>query len=143
MNQPIDPAAIANACLCLTVRKAARAVTRRYDDAFRPLSITSGQFSILVAASAPNPLGMVRLAETLGMDRTTLTAAVKPLERDGLLTSGVDPEDGRARRYVLTDHGRRVLEEALPLWTAAQAALAGHAAPADVDRLRREIRSLA
>ncbi len=139
----MTPRAVGNACLCLAVRKAARVVSRRYDDAFRGLGITSGQFSILMAISAERPVGAVRLAEELGMDRTTLTAAIKPLVRDALVVTSSDPEDGRSRRFRLTDQGRAVLGAALPLWQRVQHDLAHQVGLDDFERLRTDLRALA
>ncbi|HAJ19235.1 MAG TPA: hypothetical protein DCL95_04110, partial [Rhodospirillaceae bacterium] len=50
------------------------------------------------------------------MDRTTLTAALKPLQRRGLVTVQPDEKDARARRLTLTDAGRDTLKAALPIW---------------------------
>lgn len=103
-------------CLCLRVQRAARALARRFDVALRPLGITSGQFSILMSLNRPAPPRISYLAAFLAMDRTTLTAALKPLERRGLVTVEADPDDLRGRRPALTDAGRDVLLAALPVW---------------------------
>ena len=71
-------------CFCLHVRRAARALARRYDTALRPAGMTSGQFSLMMALNRPVPPQMHAVADLLAMDRTTLTAAIKPLERRGL-----------------------------------------------------------
>lgn len=110
---------IRDRCLCLHVQRAARALARRFDEALRPLGITSGQFSILAALNQPEPPGIGRLAQFLAMDRTTLTAALKPLERRGLVTVTPDPKDRRNRRPALSDAGRDLLAEAVPVWRAA------------------------
>ena len=57
------------------------------------------------------------------MDRTTLTAKLKPLERRGLVIIKADEQDRRGRRLHLTEEGRRVLATALPIWRTAHAAL--------------------
>ncbi|TXM92416.1 MarR family transcriptional regulator [Methylobacterium sp. WL103] len=93
---------IRDACLCLHAQRAARALGRRFDDALRPLGLTSGQFSLLMALNRPEPAAMSAVARLLAMDRTTLTAALKVLERRGLATVAVDPEDRRGRRLSLT-----------------------------------------
>ncbi|EYD75984.1 transcriptional regulator, MarR family [Rubellimicrobium mesophilum DSM 19309] len=56
------------------------------------------------------------LAEFLGMDSTTMTAAVKTLGKRGLVSLVPDPEDARARRLALTEDGREVVAKAVPLW---------------------------
>ncbi|MBL8691554.1 MAG: MarR family transcriptional regulator, partial [Rhodospirillaceae bacterium] len=75
---------VRDACMCLHVQRAARALARRFDEAFRPLDLTNGQFSLLMSLNAPNPPPIGAVAEVLAMDRTTLTANLKPLERRGL-----------------------------------------------------------
>lgn len=131
-------------CLCLAARRAARTISRRFDEAFRPLGLTSGQFSLLMSLNRPEPPGMGSVAALLAMDRTTLTANVKPLERRGLLETRIDPDDRRGRRLLLTDAGRAVLQAAMPLWERTQAELAGALAEADADAaaLHRGLRAL-
>ncbi len=108
---------VRDTCLCLHVQRAARALARRFDEALRPVGLTNGQFSLLMSLNRPEPAGLGGVANLLAMDRTTLTAALKPLERRGLLTIAPDPKDGRARVLSLTDAGRAVLARALPIWT--------------------------
>ena len=103
-------------CLCLHAQRAARALARRFDDAFRPLSLTNGQFSLMMALNRPEPPTMGSLAAFLAMDRTTLTAALKPLERRGLVEVRPNPKDRRSRVMTLTPSGRKLLARAVPLW---------------------------
>src|SRR5881275_3641769 len=93
---------VRDACLCLHLQRAARAVARRFDAAFRPLGLTSGQFSLLMSLNRPEPATMGSVAALLAMDRTTLTANLKPLERRGLVEVTVDESDKRSRRLALT-----------------------------------------
>jgi DNA-binding MarR family transcriptional regulator len=111
---------IRDRCLCLHAQRAARALARRFDKAFRPLGLTSGQFSLLNALNRPEPPGMGGVAAVLAMDRTTLTAALKPLERRGLVRSEAG-EDRRSRRVALTDAGRALLGAAVPVWAFVHA----------------------
>jgi DNA-binding MarR family transcriptional regulator len=114
---------VRDTCLCLHLQRAARAVARRFDDAFRPLGITSGQFSLLMSLNRPDPPAIGRLAERFAMDRTTLTANLKPLQRRGLVTIRVDASDRRSRRPALTAKGRALLVDAMPIWKRTHAAL--------------------
>jgi DNA-binding MarR family transcriptional regulator len=100
----------------LYVQRAARALARRFDEVLRPLGLTNGQFSLLMSLNRPEPAGMGSVASLLAMDRTTLTAALKPLERRGLVKILADPEDRRSRRLVLTAKGMRLLAAAMPIW---------------------------
>jgi DNA-binding MarR family transcriptional regulator len=108
-----------DACTCFRLRHAARIVTRAYDDALRPVDLRSGQFSILAALSQVEDPSISDLADGLGMDRTTLSRNLRPLEREGLIE--VSPETAaRARTVQLTRAGARRFEQALPLWQNVQ-----------------------
>ena len=110
-------------CLCLHAQRAARALARRFDEALRPVGITSGQFSLLNAMNRAEPRSMGEVAAILAMDRTTLTANLKPLEREGLMKTEADPADRRARKLLLTAEGRKRLRAAAPIWKRTHAAL--------------------
>jgi DNA-binding MarR family transcriptional regulator len=114
---------VRDTCLCLHLQRAARVVARRFDDVFRPLGITQGQFSLLMSLNRPEPPTMGSVADLLAMDRTTLTANLKPLERRGLLTIKIDSADRRSRRLALTPEGRALLAAAAPIWKRTHAAL--------------------
>jgi DNA-binding MarR family transcriptional regulator len=107
---------VRDTCLCLHAQRAARVLARRFDDALRPVGLTNGQFSMLMSVNRPSPVRMREVVSLLGMDRTTLTAALKTLEMRGLVTTEPDPEDRRGRLLVLTEAGRERLAEALPIW---------------------------
>ena len=133
---------IRDCCLCLHVQRAARGLARRFDDALRPIGLTNGQFSILVSLNRPNPPGMAAVAMLLAMDRTTLTAALKPLRRRGLLKVMADPADGRGRLMTLTAKGRRLLARAVPVWKKTHAAVETLLEDGDTGRLRKNLRAL-
>ena len=133
--------AVRDSCLCLHVQRAARALARRFDDAFRPLELTSGQFSLLMSLNRPEPPSISAVAELLAMDRTTLTAALKPLERRRLVTIGVDKLDRRSKRLTLTKDGRALLCAAVPVWKRTHAKLAA-ALPRGGNALRRDLQAL-
>ena len=130
-------------CLCLAAQRAARSLARRFDDALRPAELTSGQFSLLMSLNQPTSPSIGSIADLLAMDRTTLTANLKPLERRGLLEVAVDPEDRRGRRLALTAKGRRVLADALPIWRRVHADIDRSLEPSDAGALRKGLRGLA
>lgn len=119
---PDTARAIDRTCLCLNVQRAARAIGRQYDAALRPVGLSNWQFTLLMMLTRKEPPTISTLAHDLAMDRTTVTANLKPLERRGLLAIEVDARGRRVRRAVLTGTGRALLNDALPLWQAAQAA---------------------
>src|SRR5213595_1905727 len=100
---------VRDTCLCLHLQRAARAVARRFDAALRPLSLTNGQFSLLMSLNREEAPSIGSVSALLAMDLTTLTANLKPLERRGLITVRVDEADKRTRRLALTPAGRALL----------------------------------
>jgi DNA-binding MarR family transcriptional regulator len=133
---------VRDTCLCLHVQRTARALSRRFDDAFRPLDLTSGQFSLLVSLNRPDPPSIGSVASLLAMDRTTLTAALKPLERRGLVEVRVDAKDRRSRLLKLTANGRALLTRAVPIWEKSHATIEKRLAKVDPDSLRGHLRVL-
>src|SRR5258707_15732447 len=133
---------VRDTCLCLHVQRAARALARRFDEALRPLELTNGQFSLMMSLNRPEPPGMGPVASLLGMDRTTLTAALKPLQRRGLIKLTVDPSDQRGRRASLTRKGRMLLAKAVPIWERTSLEVEALLEEGDSDRLRRDLVAL-
>ena len=129
-------------CLCMHVRRAARALARRYDEALRPAGLTNGQFSLMMSLNRPAPPAMGDVAALLAMDRATLTANLKPLERRGLVAVAMDSADKRSRRLSLTKAGRNVLAAAVPIWKCAQAENESLVQDIDPDRVRGVLRAL-
>ena len=133
---------IRDTCLCLHIQRAARAVGRRYDDALRPMQLTNGQFSLLMSLNRAEAPSIGSVAALLAMDRTTLTANLKPLERRGLVKVAVDAADRRSRLMSLTSAGRDLLAAAIPLWKRAQTMNERLVSPSSCDRLRADLRAL-
>ena len=133
---------VRDTCLCLHIQRAARAVARRYDEALRPLELTNGQFSLMMSLNRAEAPSIGKVSALLAMDRTTLTASLKPLERRGLVEVTVDEADKRSRIMALTPAGRRLLAAALPFWRRAQAATERLVAGSGPDRLRADLRAL-
>jgi DNA-binding MarR family transcriptional regulator len=109
----------------------------------RPTGLTSGQFSILMSLNRPDPPTIRAVAELLAMDRTTLTANLKPLVRRGFVRIRVDQTDRRGRRLILTLKGRAALAAALPAWEDGHAMIEPVLAGRKADRLRADLRALA
>jgi DNA-binding MarR family transcriptional regulator len=129
-------------CLCLHAQRAARALARRFDDVLRPLDLTNGQFSLLMSLNRPEPPSIGSVANLLAMDRTTLTAALKPLQRRGLLKVAVDKQDRRGRRLTITASGRALLARAFPIWKQTHGEVERLIANASADAVRVALRAL-
>ena len=133
---------VRDTCLCLHVQRAARALARRFDEVLRPVELTNGQFSLMMALNRPEPARVGSVASLLAVDRTTLTAALKPLARRGLVEVRADPADRRSRLLELTPAGQNLLARAVPIWTQNHAAIEGLLPDAAPDRLRDNLRAL-
>lgn len=133
---------VRDSCLCLHVQRAARALARRFDEALRPLGLTNGQFSLLMSLNRPESPAIGAVASLLAMDRTTLTAALKPLERRGLIKITTDYDDHRARLLQLTPQGKKLLARAVPVWRSTHASVEAGLGAGEPDRLRKSLRAL-
>jgi DNA-binding MarR family transcriptional regulator len=129
-------------CLCLAAQRAARTLARRFDEALRPAGLTSGQFSLLMSLNQSRPPSIGAVAALLAMDRTTLTANLKPLERRELVTTTVDPDDRRGRLVSLTRAGRTVLRAAMPIWRGVHGEIDRQLSLANGKVLRSGLRAL-
>lgn len=133
---------VRDTCLCLHAQRAARALARYFDDRLKPFGLTNGQFSLMMALNRPQPPALGEVAEVLAMDRTTLTAALKPLERRGLVKAAADERDRRSRRLALTPEGEGLLARAVPVWERAHEEIERGLGPAGGDRLRADLLAL-
>src|SRR5215475_15022068 len=120
----MDFTALIDDCACLKVRTAARVVTRVYDDAFRPVGLRATQLSVLVAVASCDAVSIASLSRMLGMDRSTLTRNLRPLEQKGLVTLGPEGHH-RSRTLSITSKGEQLVRKALPLWEKTQEKLRG------------------
>ncbi|EXL06199.1 MarR family transcriptional regulator [Brucella anthropi] len=130
---------VRDTCLCLHVQRAARALARRFDDALRPVGLTNGQFSLMMSLNRPSPPPMKPVAELLAMDQTTLTAALKPLQRQGWVEIVVNPKDRRERLLQLTPEGKAALAAAVPIWKATHADIEKQLISGNGDDVRRDL----
>lgn len=133
---------VRDCCLCLHVQRAARALARRFDEALQPLDLTNGQFSLMMSLNRTKPPALAAVASLLAMDRTTVTAALKPLVRRGLVRVTADPEDRRSHLMVLTAGGRSLLSRAVPVWERTHCKVEGLIRNGDPERLRKNLRAL-
>lgn len=133
---------VAGTCLCLHTQRAARTLARTFDRALRPFGLSNGQFSLLMALNRPKPPTIGELAPFLAMDRTSLTAALKPLERRGLVRIQLDETDRRSRLVEITMEGVALLEAALPTWRETHARLDAALGEDVPERLRVDLRKV-
>jgi DNA-binding MarR family transcriptional regulator len=137
---------VRDTCLCLHAQRAARSLGRTFDEALRPLGLTNGQFSLLMSLNRPGPPNMGSLASLLAMDRTTLTAALKPLVRRGLVEISLGEislgKDRRSRIIRLTPAGQTILAAAVPIWNDTHGAVSERIGVERARRLREDLSAL-
>ena len=133
---------VRDSCLCLHVQRAARTLARDFDNALRPLCLTNGQFSLMMSLNRPDAPTIGAVASLLAMDRTTLTAALKPLKRRRLINITTDNRDQRARTLELTQQGRNLLTRAVAVWTKTHSAIEARLDAGQADQLRKHLRTL-
>lgn len=119
VNEPINPKLINSKCSCFNLRKATRAVTQFFDHQLESTGIRATQFTLLVSMASVSARTLTEMANSLVMDRTTLTRNLKPLEKLGLIQT-IEPHDRRSKAYALTEKGQETLRRAIPLWQSAQ-----------------------
>jgi DNA-binding MarR family transcriptional regulator len=107
-------------CRCLALRRASRAVTQHYEACFRGAGLRATQFTVLSALAVAGPVTVSRLARILGMERTTLTRNLRPLEASNWIDVELDEKDQRLRQVTLTPRGLATARAALPAWRKAQ-----------------------
>ena len=138
----IDAKTIAQTCVMQSVRAAARHLTRRYEEALKPETLTASQFSVLVAISLHPGIKVTTVAEHIGMDRTTLNRVLAPLGRRGLVRLESAADDARAKAVFLEPEGEAVLTRAIPLWTAAQEKTLAEIGPEAWDHMQQSLKTL-
>ena len=129
-------------CLCLHIQRAARALARLFDEALRPVDLTNQQFSLLMSLNRPEPPPIGPVASLLGMDRTTLTAALKPLERRGLVVVTAGEKDRRSRLLAITPEGIALLAQAMPIWQRTHGAVDARLGDIEPAKLRQALQAL-
>lgn len=115
LPQPTNPVE-GMRCLCATVRRASRLLTRRYEEALRPAGLSPAQFELMMTLRHAGPSAQSRLAKLLETDQTTLSRNLALLERERWIAAARDGADARRRVYQVTALGMSVLAEALRCW---------------------------
>ncbi len=129
-------------CNCLALRQASRYLTALYDQALSPVGIRATQFSILYRLAKEGSMAIGELAGAMAMDRTTLSANLKPMERDELVKIVPSPLDRRAKAVTLTRQGTLRYQQAFPLWEGVQEEFEGAYGEKEAKTLRSAARSV-
>jgi DNA-binding MarR family transcriptional regulator len=119
MDAMLDQGMSAGICTCGELRRAARAITLLYDNAFKSSGLLSTQFGVLQIICNIDFIRISDLAGKLGMDRTTLTRNLSVLERQGFIEIS-QGKDHRTRIVTATQKGRSAVAKAILLWNEVQ-----------------------
>jgi len=126
-------------CNNLALRQAARHVSQLYDRYMAEAGLRGTQFSMLSKLNRLGPMPIGKLAEAMVMERTALSRAIGPLERDGLVSVG-EGANKRTRQVALTPAGAAKLKAAQVHWRRAQKAFETAFGAADAEALRASLR---
>ena len=110
---------IAGECLAVRVRMLNRTITAIYDDALRPLGLTTGQLNILVVVTKRGPLSPGEVARRLIMEKSTVSRNVERMRANGWLTVNAT-DSGHKQQLTLTRLGKKLLESSVSAWNEAQ-----------------------
>ena len=138
MGVQAEPLEESPLCLCDTLRMTARAVTQVYDDTLQPVGLRVTQFSLLARAASMGPVESWRLSEALGLDKTTFSRNLRPLERRRLIAIEAG-EDRRTRLVRVTPAGEKLLKEATASWRSVQASFKKRLHDGEFDRTLRQL----
>lgn len=133
---PASRLAVTRACKCWALRRASRTLTQHYEASFRGTGLRATQFTLLAILTQTGPLPLTELAAKLGLERTSLTRNLGPLEKKGYVSAVAD-EDQRVRRVAITRKGEAAALAAFDAWSKAQATADDVLRRAGVARLLR------
>jgi len=140
LKQGLSPAD--DACNCFYLRRAARLITRQYAETMKPAGLNTGQYTVLACLSHRDSLTITELAAMMGLERTSLSRALRPMEKDQLVS--LSPEESQRCRYVtLTAKGKSAYEKALPYWNKAQQDFSEQLGSEEVEVLRKLLKRTA
>ncbi|MEP6940448.1 MAG: MarR family winged helix-turn-helix transcriptional regulator [Rudaea sp.] len=129
------PAPVAGECVCVTLRRAARALSQVYDEALASSGLRITQFSLLRGIARLEPVSIGDLAQMQVLDRTTMSRNLAPLERAGLVRQAPG-DDRRTSQVQVTPAGHAAIARALPLWRKAQRRIRQEFGDASLGQLR-------
>ena len=123
-------------CFCTNMRRASQVITEYYTEKFREVGLTASQYYILINISRLKAVTAGKLAEHIGLERSTLVRNVAVLARKGLVAAA-ESETGLKKAYTLTERGAETLAAAQQIWDAAQSEMQTYLGQDDAAALMR------
>jgi MarR family transcriptional regulator, organic hydroperoxide resistance regulator len=126
------------------LHRAAQNMRTALDEAAQEHGLSGARDWMVLSALSTGPrLTQLALAQSLGLDKTTMTSLLDRMEARGLITRRTDSHDRRARIPELTEDGRRVQAEVTSAWDRVEAALLATFTPREQHLLRDLLARLA
>jgi DNA-binding MarR family transcriptional regulator len=126
-------------CVAARTLRAARVVTRQYDQALAEHGITITQFTLMVAIGRHRPHSLTKLAEGLDIERSTLSRNIAKLRAGGFVeTKAV----GRSQELSLTEKGAAILKDVYPKWRDVQTSIEEKLGDPALARMREALKDL-
>jgi|TARA_R110002012_G_scaffold32232_6_gene95519 DNA-binding MarR family transcriptional regulator len=113
------PDTLIDECLVLKSRKAARAITRRYNVLLKPYGLQCTQASLLFCIARGGFQSISNLARQLGLERSALTRNLAVLQRDGMIAPDQTGQ-GKTQVFSLTVQGAEKVRQIVPVWEKLQ-----------------------
>lgn len=108
--------------LTVAVLATADAFLRESQRLLRPLGLSGAQFNVLnILSDQPSGLSQRELGDRLVVDRSNVTGLLDRMSKAGWVRRQDDPADRRIYRVTLTPSGRKLWEQAFPLYLSAAA----------------------
>ena len=97
------------------VNRLARSMAGQLAERMRPAGVGIGQWAVLLFLWARDGMSQAELARVVAIEPPTIVRTVDRMVRDELVTRVADPADGRISRIHLTDRGRALRDELVPM----------------------------
>ena len=114
-----NPATLPRGCTNFKLRQLLRRVSLVYDHAMAECGLKITQYSLLSHVEKLGPITQADLAKAMGMDSSTLSRNLRPLESAGWVAVHAG-DDARSHALSLTASGRKKRTQAQTLWKQAQ-----------------------
>ena len=100
------------------VNRMARLMAHELAERIRPAGVAIGQWAVLLFLWARDGMTQAELSRVVAIEPPTMVRTIDRMARDGLVSRALDPDDGRLSRIYLTERGRSLRDELVPLAVA-------------------------
>jgi len=127
---------------CWPLARIAQAMMGLLNVALADQGLTMRSFAVLAMVGHGSARSQLEIAQTVGLDKSTLVATIDELERRGLVERRPDPTDRRARIVESTAAGGKVLAQASDTVRDAEARILANLPRDEADRIKSSLIAL-